>query len=145
MNNNNEIAPWKDSKWLVLSSFYFMIPCIYSFYNKLYSFSLVLLLTSLISANYWRKATYSFRRNLDLCFARISFVIFVSNGIIYVRSIPFIITGYSGLIMLFYCYYYSDFLFKKQSIYWVNYHMLFHLIMMYEQMIIINSILHHHK
>lgn len=35
---------------------FFTIPSIYAFINNLYSYSILLLFTSLISANYWRKA-----------------------------------------------------------------------------------------
>lgn len=98
------IALWQHSKWLVLSSFFFIIPSIYAYNNQLYNHSILLLFTSLISANYWRKATYSWRRNLDLIFAKISFITFVYNGIIYVKFIPYVITGYPMLIILLYCY-----------------------------------------
>ena len=93
MNTEIYIAEWKHSRWLVVSSSFFLIPSLYGYYIKFYGFSILLLLTSLISANYWRKATYSWRRTTDLIFAKISFVIFVSNGLIYVRNIPYLITG----------------------------------------------------
>ena len=140
MNDEIYIAEWKHSRWLVVSSSFFLIPSIYSYYIKFYGFSILLLLTCLISANYWRKATYSWRRTADLVFAKISFVTFVSNGVIYVRSMPYLITGYSGLILLLYCYYLSDTLSKTKNDNWYKYHMLFHLIMTYEQLIIIDSI-----
>jgi hypothetical protein len=140
MNDELYIAEWNHSKWLVLSSGFFVIPSVYSYYIEFYGFSILLLLTSLVSANYWRKATYSWRRTTDLVFAKISFTIFVSNGLIYVRNIPYIITGYSGLVLLIYCYYLSDTLSKMKNEDWFKYHMLFHLIMTYEQLIIIDSI-----
>lgn len=55
MKNEIYMAEWKHSRWLVLSSGFFVIPSIYSYYIKFYGFSILLLLTSLISANYWRK------------------------------------------------------------------------------------------
>lgn len=134
------IAVWEQSKWLVLSSYFFIIPAVYAYINKLYYYSILLTCTSLISANYWRKATYSWRRNTDLIFAKISFTVFVTNGIIYVRQIHYIITGYSGLCILLYCYYLSGKLLEVKNNNWYKYHMLFHLIMMYEQLIILDSI-----
>ena len=136
------IATWDHSKWLVVSSFFFTVPAIYAYMNHLYSYSAVLLCTSLISANYWREATYSWRRTADLIFAKCSFTIFVSNGIIYVRYVPYIVTGYSGLIVLVYCYYLSGKLLEEKNNNWYKYHMLFHFIMMYEQLIILDSIRH---
>jgi hypothetical protein len=134
------IAKWEDTRWLVLSSFFFTVPSIYAFIINMYSYSFLLLCTSLISANYWRKATYSWRRDMDLIFAKISFVVFFSNGVYYVNSIGYVITGYSGIIVLLYCYYLSGKLFELKNNNWYKYHIMFHLIMAYEQTIIIDSI-----
>ena len=139
--NETHIAYWKDTKWLVLSSFFFTIPATYALINNLYLHSILLFMTSFISANYWRKATYSWRRNMDLLFSKISFIVFVSNGIFYVRILYHVIPGYIGLILLLYCYYMSGKLFELKKDNWYKYHFLFHFIMAYEQTIIINSIL----
>jgi hypothetical protein len=90
------LAKYEDTKWLVLSSFLFCIPSIYAFITELHFHSGLLIFTSLISANYWRKATYSWRRNLDLMWSKLSFGVFVSNGIYYVREKYFYL-GYLGL------------------------------------------------
>lgn len=142
MNDKDDvlIAVWKDTRWLVMSSCFFMIPSIYSYYKQLYMYSILLFLTSFISANYWKKATYSWRRNMDLVFAKISFTVFSTNGIIYVRYIPYVIMGYSGLIVLVYCYYCSGKLFELKNEHWWKYHVAFHLIMTFEQMIILDSV-----
>ena len=139
-NKDIYIAKWEDTRWLVLSSFFFTVPSIYAFIINMYSYSFLLLCTSLISANYWRKATYSWRRNMDLIFAKISFVVFFSNGVYYVKSAGYVITGYSGIIVLLYCYYLSGKLFELKNNNWYKYHIMFHLIMAYEQTIIIDSI-----
>ena len=135
------IAHWDQTKWLVLSSFFFIIPAKYAYVNNLHSYSIILLFTSLISANYWRKATYSWRRNMDLMFAKVSFSIFVSNGIFYVRTLNYVIPGYTGLIVLLYFYYLSTKLLQMKNNNWYKYHFGFHLIMTFEQIIIIDSIL----
>jgi hypothetical protein len=77
------IACWQHTKWLFLSSFFFTIPAIYAYINNLYFHSILLLFTSLISANYWRKATYSWRRNMDLIFAKFSFIVIGGNYMIH--------------------------------------------------------------
>jgi len=135
------LALWSQTKWLVLSSFFFIIPATYAFINNLYPFSILLYFTSFISANYWRKATYSWRRNMDLILAKISFIVFVSNGLLHVRKTYYIIPGYSGLIVLLYCYYLSGKNFELKKNNWYKYHFVFHFIMMCEQFIIIDSIL----
>ena len=141
-NNDIYIAQWEQSRWLVLSSFFFTIPSIYAFINNLYSYSILLLFTSLVSANYWRKATFSWRRNMDLVFSKLSFVIFFSDGVVYVNSVNYVITGYIGIILLLYCYYLSGKLFKLKNNNWYKYHMIFHLIIAYEQLIILDSIVY---
>ena len=140
-NNEKYIADWVHTKWLVLSSFFFTVPGMYAYINKLHSYSVLLFFTSLISANYWRKATYSWRRNMDLMFAKISFVVFASSGVLYVRKLHHVIPGYTGLLVLLYCYYLSGKLFELKKDNWYKYHFVFHATMTYEQIIIIDSIL----
>ena len=142
-NKNEEIyvAYWDQSKWLVLSSFFFTIPAKYAYSNNLHLYSIILFFTSVISANYWRKATYSWRRNMDLIFAKFSFTVFVSNGIFYVRTLNYVILGYTGLIVLLYFYYLSTKLLQVKNNNWYKYHFGFHVIMTFEQFIIIDSIL----
>ena len=141
VNDEKYIAHWGHTKWLVLSSFFFMIPATYAYMNKLYPYSALLFCTSLISANYWRKATYSWRRNLDLIFAKVSFIVFLSNGILYVRKLHYVIPGYTGILLLLYCYYSSGKLLELKNNNWYKYHIAFHFFIMYEQIIIIDNML----
>ena len=134
---NKRIAEWDESKWIVLSSFFFMIPSVYGYYKGLYFLANVLLLTSIISANYWRNATYSIRRGVDKSFARVSFSIFLYNGVVYVRYVPYLITAWSGFIFLLFCYYESNKWWVLKDKKWIKYHMLFHAIMAYNQFIIL--------
>jgi hypothetical protein len=135
------IAPWEQTKWLVLSSCFFLIPATYAYIHTLYLHSTVLFITSLISANFWRKATFSWRRNLDLVYAKCSFILFVYDGVVYVRTVYYVVPGYIGLFVLLYCFYVSGKLLESKKEYWYKYHVLFHFIMAYEQFIIIDSIL----
>jgi hypothetical protein len=133
------LARWEETKWIVMSSFFFTVPSMYALVQEKYSLSFLLLGTSLVSANYWRKATYSWRRDLDLIFAKISFTVFVYNGVIHVRSLPLVVSGYSGLCMLLFMYYLSNLLWKIKNEQWVTFHVTFHFIMMCEQLIILKS------
>jgi hypothetical protein len=135
------VTPLETSKWLVLSSFFFTIPSGYAYYKKYYVFAILLLTTSFISANFWKNATYSFRRNLDLIFSKISLVVFIINGIIHVRYIPYVISGYSGLVLLLYCFHLSNKYYIVGDENWYKYHMIFHFIVMCEQLIVIDSII----
>ncbi len=133
------VAPWPQTKWLVLSSGFFLLPAGYAYLQRLNSFSLLLVATSLISANYWRKATYSWRRQMDLLFAKYSFAVFVGNGIVYVRQVEFAVPAYSGLLLILYCYYRSSQKWTLQEESWYRYHFCFHLLMACEQWIILRS------
>jgi hypothetical protein len=132
------IAHYNETRWIVLSSLFFIIPSIYAFYNKIYFLSLISLLTTIISANYWREATYSWRRDIDIIFAKISFVIYFINGIYYVKLY---IRYYPGIILLLYFYYLSNKLFLEKNNNWWKYHMVFHMIVIYQKVLILKSII----
>ena len=134
------VAPYEQSRWLFCSSLFFLFPAIYGYYNMLYSYANLIVMTSVISANFWRKATYSWRRTLDRAFAKISFIVFLINGIIYFKYKPYIITGYSGLVILSYCYYIGDVLLYQNNNNWYKYHFIFHILLTYELFIILDSI-----
>jgi hypothetical protein len=136
------IADWSISKWLFMSSFLFMIPCIYSWYNSLYAFSILLLCVAISSANYWRDAKYSYRRNIDIFFARTSFIIFFINGIYYVKDTPNLIISYFTLFMLLLNYYISGQLYEMNYENWWKYHAAFHFFVSYLQLIVLNSIIY---
>jgi hypothetical protein len=78
---------------------------------------------------------------MDLIFAKISFVVFISNGFFNVKTIYYVIPGYMGLIAVLYCYYLSGKLLELKNNNWYKYHFVFHLIIAFEQMIIIDSII----
>jgi hypothetical protein len=132
------VAEWKESKYIVLSSSFFMAPAIYGFYNNLYLLPVVLVLTTFFSMNYWRRATYSWRRIADRTFAKIAFAFFFINGIRHVTYRPYLITGHTATTILLYCYYMSN-KYHHLPIWW-KYHMVFHLMLTYNQFLVINSI-----
>lgn len=134
-----EVAPFSETKWLVMSSCLFNVPSFYAYYHELYFFSGVLTTISLVSANYWRHATYSWRRDLDLIVAKSSFILF-SYNIKYIQYSHHRITGYTGVGLLIYCYYLSHTLYYNHNQYWVTFHVLFHLLLIYEQLLMLQVI-----
>ena len=118
-----------EPRWLVASSFLFMIPGMCAYFSHQYFYGNMLLITSLISANFWRNPVHGCRRNADLIFAKISFAVFVYNGITSVRYIPYLIVGYTELTGIVYCYYMSEKLYKLKDNQWVLWHMGFHVLM----------------
>jgi hypothetical protein len=137
---NQYIASWEETKWLVLSSFFYSIPAINTLYKKQYINTYVLILTSLASANFWRKATYSWRRTMDLAISKISFLSFFIQGITYVKYRPYIIIGYILLFFTIRFYYLSNKYYKLKNHTWYKYHFLFHMMTILKIFLIINSI-----
>ena len=135
------IAEWKHTKYITVSSLLFLIPACYAYAHSMYDHTILLTLTSLISANYWRKATYSWRRNMDLIFSKISFAIYIYNGVKYSSSQSNLIEGILRLIFMFYCFCRSGYLFQKKEDSWVWYHVIFHIFIALEQLRILQDIL----
>jgi hypothetical protein len=109
----------------------------------MYFYTVTTFATSLVSANYWRKPRYDYRRNLDLIFSKLSFIIYFSNGIIYIYESKNVVdfTKINMILTLFgiiYCYYFSTKLYKLKNNNWWKYHILFHLFVTYEKMIILH-------
>jgi predicted membrane channel-forming protein YqfA (hemolysin III family) len=109
----------------------------------MYFYTVTSFVTSVISANYWRKPRYDYRRNLDLFFSKLSFIIYFSNGIIYIYETKNIIdfTKINMILTLFgiiYCYYFSTKLYKLKNNNWWKYHILFHLFVTCEKMNILH-------
>ena len=133
-----KLAEWEQSRWLVLSSSFFIIPTLYGYSKKIYCSPTLLLLTALVSMNYWRNATYSWRRTLDLIVSKITVAVFLYKGI-HINYIPFMLVGYPGLFGLSYCFYMSGKLWKLKNNNWWKYHMSFHTILTIELMMIMNK------
>jgi len=135
------IAPWEQTKWITLSSMFFIIPATYALCNNIYYHSSLLFITSAVSANYWRKAQPSWRRDLDFTVAKISVITGVSTGIIYLRS-PFYLTIFAtGLAGLSYCYYLSNHLHAIKNPNWWKYHVAFHALLTCEQFLVFHNMI----
>ena len=53
---NKYPIPFSDSKYPLISSLFFLVPCIYGFRHKAPYHATVSLLTAAFSLNYWRRA-----------------------------------------------------------------------------------------
>jgi hypothetical protein len=132
------LVEWRESRWLVFTSLCSLLPTIYSFYHSFFFLSSVSLSTSIISANYWRKATLSSRRDLDLVYAKLSFIIYSYHGLYYVRGYRIIVFT-QGVIYLIYNYYYSNQLYYEKKSEWLSHHIWFHMMVLMSQMVVIES------
>ena len=65
INQNRLVAPLDHTKYVTYSSLLFFIPCVYAFIKKQYLLSVSLFFAGLLSVNYWRDPTYSWRRIAD--------------------------------------------------------------------------------
>lgn len=142
------ILPWKESRYLVISSLSFLVPCIYSYVHHLYFYSFVLLATSLVSANYWRDAASSYRRDMDMVVSKVATAIFVCSGLYYYyRSyetalLPDSTVASSVVVtcIMMYAYYRSLVSHTKGDNRWYRYHLLFHVCLLYMQCLIVRQI-----
>ena len=136
-------ATWEYTRWLVASSCFFMVPSAYAYYNQFYFNSYVLLLTSLISANYWRKATYSWRRTADLIFAKVSFCVFLVHWLTHVNNYNMCLVGFFCVGCMAGSYKWSVGLRKQTSPHWYKYHVAFHFSTMVSQLIVLNTMINY--
>ena len=50
---NDSPKPFEITKWLCISSCFFLVPGTYAFYNQLYLYGIVCTYTSILSVNHW--------------------------------------------------------------------------------------------
>lgn len=119
------VAEWEESKYLVLSSFVFFIPCVYAYTQQLYVHSAFTALCTVASINFWRDAEYGYRRNLDVACARVGLAwglyecTKTSIPIPYLSEIALSIGGSYALSKLHY---------RRNQPQWLYYHIAFHII-----------------
>ena len=130
-NIMKRISSWHSSKLLTTSSFFFTIPGIYSYvyFNLIYS-PVLLLTTSLISANFWRDALDDWRRHLDLVFSKLSFSYFVGLTLYHVPWKLNLFIALPNLGLMSYCYNKSAIEHEKNNKSWKYWHLGFHSLMM---------------
>ena len=133
----NHVATWNESRWLLGSSCAFLIPAIYAYRIECYVHSVLSAATFLLSVNYWRKAMYDWRRLVDMVFARIGFAVFALTGLYYIDHPVSIHLSYAVIGGGLYCLTTSEQLYIVNHPRWVNYHMVFHALISFEQLYVI--------
>jgi hypothetical protein len=158
---------WNQTKWIVLSSTFFSIPAAYHLYARTHSptklplsvsldhpipvlilrsgivqsiFPYMLVVTSLVSANYWRKATRGWRRNLDLIVAKITFATGLYIAAKYVQSNEHRIQIVIILCFIPVCYNESTKYVNSGNPAWVKYHFAFHVLLSISGAIILRGL-----
>ena len=136
---------WETTRWLVLSSFSFLFPAIYAFRTRQYVMFIVTMMNFFFSINFWRKATNSWRKTIDVLHARVSIIVLVYNGILYIREIPLILNSVYGLVSMTYCYWNSEKCVIQKRPVWYQYHMMFHVFISLQAYITLYSSNEYHK
>jgi hypothetical protein len=134
--------PLSITKWVVLSSCSFLIPAVYAFlnvhYKFLYIYGFLSVSTTICSVNHWRHAEDGIRRKIDRIVAGISFVIYVTTGIILFPIYLSVVT--LGIITSSFII--SNYLSQKHHPYWFLVHVFFHISVTITKIIIISYMLH---
>ena len=141
IDHQRYVAPYDQTRWITLSSFFFLIPGVYGYQNEQYMMSFTLFLTSLCSVNFWRHANYSWRRIMDRIYAKISFIICFVNGIRYSTLNLIIVSELLAFFAFMYCFYMSNKYNALHNNIWWKYHLTFHLLAAYVQIIIVKSMI----
>jgi hypothetical protein len=141
LNNSMEpsdlIAPFTETNILCYTSLSFLAPAYYAYQKNIPFLSTLLCLTSLISYSYWSYPLINgFYRKLDLIFSKISFGICFGYGMIYVQE-PQCYLGYGIFLSMICNYWLSNSMYYLKQKTWSNYHAVFHLCVMTEQILIV--------
>ena len=105
----------EETKWIAFSSLFFGIPGAWYFYKyvgkkhpyikPILTYSVFLIISSIISINYWLDPRYGLIRNLDLILSKITFTIACICAVFFVDFSPFnTIALYSLFPMYVFCY-----------------------------------------
>ena len=129
--------PFSISKWLVLSSCFFIVPGIYAYYLNFFLYGTMSCITSLASINHWRKADIGIRRNMDLIVAHLSFVLYLVSGLIYLRGWILYGLGIPGCIFILLFFYLSKKMMENGKNEWLYCHFLFHLFVALTQFVVL--------
>uniref|UniRef100_A0AB39J8Z3 Uncharacterized protein n=1 Tax=Florenciella sp. virus SA2 TaxID=3240092 RepID=A0AB39J8Z3_9VIRU len=121
------LAPWSETKWLVLSSCLFIAPSVLSFCKKLYLLSMMGFLTTIISINYWRKCSKGLRRNIDLFFSKLMFIVKTYHFMLYATKWSHYKYYISICLLVSIIYYIAN----QKIKYWYLFHVLFHTLVVY--------------
>ncbi len=119
-----------EGKYLFKTSSTLFIPCIYGIINNNYQLTIMNLISSIISGNFWYNPKLGIARTLDLCFQPLFGIYMYCNGMsrLYNNIIPISIANLF-LMNGLYMYYKSWNEYKKVNRFWFVYHGGFHILM----------------
>ena len=130
------------TKFLVISSCFFLIPGYYAFLLGLYWYLATSAITTIVSINYWRYAVPGLRRSLDMVIAKISFTIYFVTGVLNINNLSVLYISWPLCGGILTCYYYSKKMWEKNSETWIFYHMMFHVFVAIGQCVVLYGSFH---
>lgn len=122
---------------LIISSSLFFSSGIVAFINELWSYFILSLITTGISINHWRDVRNGPRRTMDLIGAKISFVLFFISGCFAIHITILQWIAVPICIIMFILYYCSNYLREHRIKYWIYVHFVFHLLVAFEQLLVV--------
>jgi hypothetical protein len=128
--------------FLVGSSCFFLIPAYYAYTLNLFYYTLISALTTAVSINHWRKAELGLRRDIDMLVAHISFAIYFASGCYYIIPIggkELWMLAMPGCLLTLLFIHLSNRLMEMQSNKWVICHLIFHVFVTIEQMLVLRN------
>jgi hypothetical protein len=131
------LLKWHFSKYLLITSCLLFVPAWFAYSKELYVFSAILVFSAVVSINYWRHSTFSYRRYLDFMVQTICVVLVVALLLFYdyhyAIDDPYVFINIFMIMAAIFCYYksWSTWLENEKSDWW-KYHILFHILVIVE-------------
>lgn len=126
-----------DANYLILSSFFFLLPGYYAYISGLPLYLATSSITTLASVNYWRNAVPGWRRTIDIIVAKASFIIYFVTGTCRIKEIEVLFMAWPICAIIAACYISSNKQWERDSHTWIFYHMSFHFFVALEQYIVL--------
>ena len=126
-----------DSKYLMISSCFFLLPGFYALSHGLTLYFATSAVTTVASINYWRDAVPGWRRTSDMIIAKVSFLIYFLTGLYRIKDAAILYLAWPICFLIIYCYMSSNRLWKLDSHLWIFSHMCFHYFVAVEQYIVL--------
>ena len=115
-----------ETRLLAVTSLLFLGIAAYAYNNGAFEYAALSAITGIISANYWRDATFDYRRVADLVFSKISFAIYFVSGFTFCYNTPLYNPAMVVNFCILFSYYMSFRQFRHKNPNWIYFHALFH-------------------
>jgi hypothetical protein len=129
--------PFEITKYACVSSCFFLVPCIYAFYNSAYLYAIVCLCNTILSVNHWINAEDGFSRLIDRLAAFTCFIVYFVSGCLYCKEIYLYGYGIPILCIILGLFFSSNYLSVQWHPYWVYCHMMFHFAVALSEILVI--------